>query len=296
VLGRHGLADYRAVVVAQSNAEVSLTDCLRATWGPGRRWTPGEAAWAVTTDRQTHRVESLGAGVCWLRPHDVVIVSTTIEEANDGLRLARLSPVQISAADETLRSAADRAGWRPLVGASFDLDLRLGVAYARPPALPAGYRIRSVMAADDLVGIHRASWSPPQLPFAGKSRPAIDPDATSSFDALLLDAVQAAGGYELAAHLVAEAPNGALAASCIAWHDPKIDITSIEPLGVDPVHRRLGLAGALALAVADQARDRGIAEVVIHPRGDAAYPAPRRAYRRVGFVAVDRTDLFVAPR
>jgi len=273
-----------------------LIDCLRATWGTGRRWTPGEATWAVTTDGQMHRVESLGAGVCWMRPHDVVIVATTIEEANEGLRLARRSPVQISGADETLRSAADRAGWRPLVGASFDLDLRLGVAHARPPALPAGYRIRSATAADDLVGIHRASWSPPQLPFAEEGRPAIDPDATSSFDARLLDAVQAADGYELAAHLVAEAPDATLAASCIAWHDPKIDITSIEPLGVDPEHRRLGLAGALALAVADQARDRGIAEVVIHPRGDAAYPAPRRAYRRVGFVAVDRTDLYVALR
>ena len=113
-----------------------LTDCLRATWGTGRRWTPGEATWAVTADGQMHRVESLGAGagVCWLRPHDVVIVATTIEEVHEGLRLARRSPVQIPAADETLRSAADRAGWRPLVGASFDLDLRLGVAHAQPAA------------------------------------------------------------------------------------------------------------------------------------------------------------------
>jgi len=113
---------------------------------------------------------------------------------------------------------------------------------------------------------------------------------------MLLDAAQAADGYELAAHLVAEAPDATLAASCIAWHDPTVDITSIDPLGVDLAHRRLGLAGALALAVAEQARDRGIAEVVIHPRGDAAYPAPRRPYRRAGFVAVDRTDLYVTPR
>ena len=284
-------------MVALSNAEFPLlTDRLRATWGPGRRWTPGEATWAVTTDTQTHRVESLGDGVCWLRQHDAVIVATTIEEANAGLRLARRSPVQISTADETLRSAADPAGWRPLAGAPFDLDLRLDAEHAAAPALAAGYRIRTATADDDLVGIHRASWSPPQMPFAEKNRPVIDPEATSSFDAARLDAVQAADGYELAAHLVVEASDGTLAASCIAWHDPTIDITSIEPLGVDPDHRRRGLAGALALAVAGQARDRGIAGVVIHPRGDAAYPAPRRAYRRVGFVAVDRADLYVAPR
>ena len=146
----------------------------------------------------------------------------------------------MSAADETLRSAADRAGWRPLVGAAFDLDLRLGVADAEPPAPPAGYRIRSATTTDDLVGIHRASWSPPQLPFAEASRPAIDPNATSSFDAVLLAAVQAADGYELAAHLVAEAPDATLAASCIAWHDPTIDITSIEPLGVVTTKRPPG--------------------------------------------------------
>jgi len=121
-------------------------------------------------------------------------------------------------------------------------------------------------------------------------------DATSSFDAARLDAVQAADGYELVAHLVADAPDATLVVSCIAWHDPSIDLTSIEPLDVDPEHRRLGLAGALALAVAEQAGDRGIAEVLIHPRGDVAYPAPRRAYRRAGFVAVDRTDLYVASR
>lgn len=98
----------------RSNDSITLlTDRLRATWGTVRRWTPGEATWAMATDSQAHRVETLGTGVCWLRPRDVVIVATTIEEANDGLRLARRSPVQISAADETLRSAADRRGWRP---------------------------------------------------------------------------------------------------------------------------------------------------------------------------------------
>jgi hypothetical protein len=34
---------------------------------------------------------------------------------------------------------------------------------------------------------------------------------------------------------------------------------------------------------------------VIHPRGDAAYPAARGAYKRCGFIEVDRTRIYARP-
>ena len=224
-----------------------------------------------------------------------MIVATTIEQAHQALGMAASSPVQVSSGDLVLRSATEQAGWQRLADAPFDVQMRLDVDRAEPPALPPGYRLRSVAVDDDLVGAHRASWSPPQLPFAEAMAPMIDPEATSGFDAVRLAAAQSSDGYELAAHPAVEAPDGELAASCIAWHGPTIDVTSIESLGVHPDHRRLGLAGALTLGTAAQAREREIGYVVIHPRGDDAYPAPRLAYRRVGFVAGDRTELYVAP-
>ena len=105
----------------------SFASRLRDTWVPGRRWTPGEATWAVWTDPLPQQVELFGDGVCWLRSHDVVIVVTTTEEANAALRLAGGLPVQIPAVDPVLRFAAEGAGWHPLVGAPFDLEVRLDV-------------------------------------------------------------------------------------------------------------------------------------------------------------------------
>ncbi len=89
-----------------------------------------------------------------------------------------------------------------------------------------------------------------------------------------------------------EAPDGALVACCIGWNDTRTHVVAIEPLGVSAAHRNQGLAGALCLHVARLARRRGANEVVIHPRGDPAYPAARGAYVKAGFQQVGRTELF----
>jgi GNAT superfamily N-acetyltransferase len=248
------------------------------------------------TDPSSHQVSAIGNGICWVRPYDAVVVATTIDEAETALRATADRPVQVSSADRVLRAAVERSGWRTIPAAPFDVQMRLDVRRSAPTVLRPGYRLRSASEGDDLVGIHRASWSPPQLPFTPGLGPEIDPSSTSGFDAERLASVQAWSGYGLDAHLVVEEPNGALVASCIAWHDSAIGVTSIEPLGVHPDHRRLGLAGALALGVAAQAREREIGVVLIHPRGDDAYPAPRGAYRHVGFVEIDRMALYVGPR
>ncbi|HVT78767.1 MAG TPA: GNAT family N-acetyltransferase, partial [Acidimicrobiales bacterium] len=66
----------------------------------------------------------------------------------------------------------------------------------------------------------------------------------------------------------------------------------IEPLGVVPEHRRRGLAQALCRAALRATAEAGGTEVVIHPRGDVAYPAARDAYAAAGFVTVNRSRIF----
>jgi GNAT superfamily N-acetyltransferase len=96
-----------------------------------------------------------------------------------------------------------------------------------------------------------------------------------------------------AEHLVVEAPDRVLAASCIAWLDPTTGTAAIEPLGVRPAYRRRGLAGALCRHAAQVVRAAGGREIVVHPLGDGGYPAPLGAYLRCGFHRVGRTRLYV---
>ena len=152
--------------------------------------------------------------------------------------------IQVADGDLVLLETLRRAGYQPLPSSPFDLDVRLATtAMGDAVELPAGYVVRSASPDDDLVAVHRAAWRPADLPFARGHMPAFSTDATSSFDAAKLAAVQAADGYRADLHVVVAAPDGSLAASCIAWFDPPTGVAAIEPLGVRAEHRNRGLAG-----------------------------------------------------
>jgi predicted N-acetyltransferase YhbS len=217
------------------------------------------------------------------------------DPANAVRDLAQWSPelrVQAADSDEALRAVLHRAGYREVVHAPFDLDMRLAATATTMPVLPDGYLVRSPAERDDLLGVQRSAWRPPDLPFAPGCMPPFDSQATSSLTASVLAAVQKAWPYRRDLHVVAEAPDGSLAASCIAWLDPVTGVAAIEPLGVCPEHRRRGLAGALCLHAARLVAAAGGHELVIHPRGDPAYPAPRGAYLRCGFAEAGRTRIY----
>ncbi|MGE0795006.1 MAG: GNAT family N-acetyltransferase [Acidimicrobiia bacterium] len=261
-------------------------------WGPAQRWTPGEVAWAVRTEPGGHEVSFVDDGFVWRQEDYLVVVGVVDPSALDRAVLGATGAVQVHDHDGALLAALARAGFVEDGDAPFELDLRLRASSAGPPRVAPGYRVRSAVEGDDLVGVHGASWRPADLPFAPGHDPPVDPAATSSFDAERLRDVQASAPYDLDLHVVAEAPDGSLAGSCIAWLDPATKVASIEPLGIVAGHRRRGLAGALCLEVARLVAARGGTEVVIHPRGDAAYPAARGAYLRVGFEPVGRTMVF----
>ncbi len=261
-------------------------------WGLGRRWAPGEIVWSLMTEGDHNQVEFIGDGFCWLQPDYAVIVVTNEADALAALDLVADGPVQIPDGDEILASAALAGGYAVIADAPFELDVRLPVESAALPAPPEGYRVRATRPGDDLVAAHRDAWRPADLPFADGHRPAFADDATSSFDDAALTRVQSDSLYEAGLHVVAESPAGELVGSCIGWHDDAGGTVVIEPLGVSLVHRKQGLAGAMCLQVARLAGRSGAQEVVIHPRGDAAYPAARGAYARAGFVEVGRTHLY----
>ena len=92
--------------------------------------------------------------------------------------------------------------------------------------------------------------------------------------------------YDQSRDLVVEAPDGTLAACCIAWWDPAARCAEIEPLGVLPEHRRLGLATAMCMAVAAQVAALGGDQVFINTGPRADYPAPAATYLAAGFTVI----------
>jgi GNAT superfamily N-acetyltransferase len=195
--------------------------------------------------------------------------------------------------DEVVRSAVTGAGFGrrpdagPVVGMFRD-------ASADGAVLPEGYRIRSVRDGElgARVAAHRAAWRPATLPWPDEVLPTVSPEATSSFTASHYEQVRRTWLYDQGRDLVVEAPDGTLAACCIAWWDPAASCAEIEPLGVVPEHRRKGLATAMCMEVAAQVAVLGGNQVFINigPRSD--YPAPAATYVTAGFEVVNRGHVY----
>jgi GNAT superfamily N-acetyltransferase len=286
-----------------------IQHCASRLWSPSSWWHTGGLAWqgGSITDRGPARVLLFGsrgglAAWAWLeRPgHLSAQIDPAHPELAPGIVAwfaengtgARLT-VQVAAGDDALRGALDAAGFSELVAAPYFLDMRQA-AGRRPMTLPEGYCVRSVQPDDVTarVRLHQAAWEPGRLPFHPDHRPVTPPGAKSSFGEEDYRRVQSTWPYRPELDLVAVAPDGTLAASCIAWLDDTIGVAEIEPVGTAPSHRGLGLAAAVCLAAVDAVSMLAGTEVVIHARGDAAYPVPRRVYRRCGFSAVSRTSTY----
>jgi predicted N-acetyltransferase YhbS len=264
-------------------------------WRARNWWTAGEIAWTYVTGPHEQRVRLFREGWAWQQPDYLAILTTDSETIVAALDWASGTQVQVPDDDALLREVLRHRGYFELPDKPFDLEMRMTTAGAAPPALPDGYIVRSALPSDDLVEVHRASWRPAALPFAANRGPNFDAAATSSFTAEMLAQVEATWPYRPDLHVVVQAPDGMVAASCIAWLDAATGIAAIEPLGVRPEHRRRGLAGALCRHAAQLVDQAGGRELVIRARGDAGYPAPRGAYSRCGFRTVGRTRLMASP-
>ena len=216
------------------------------------------------------------------------LLDAALAEPLSDLRIA------VNDADETLRESVRQRGFAPSSESTYGMWMDAGDSEA---TTPDGYSVRSVRPdeVDARVEVHRAAWRPADLPWHPDHRPTRDPDATSSFTADAYASCRATWLYSPDFDLVVVAPDGALAASCLAWFDPGIGVAEIEPMGVHPDHRRKGLAGSLCQEVARRVAERGGTEVFINSGPNEGYPAPPGAYTKAGFRTVRRGTFYLRP-
>lgn len=225
---------------------------------------------------------------------DAPELAAEVVEWFDDINVGKAPRVEVADGEEGVLAALRVAGYVEAPDEPFGVDQR-SAARRLQVRLPGGYALHDAtsVSEDVRVEVHRAAWRPAALPFASGYRPAVSSDATSSFDAHKLRRAQSLWPYDASRDLVITAAGGEAAACCTVWFDETTGVAEIEPLGVVPEHRRRGLAIALCDAALDAVARAGGNEVVIHPRGDIAYPAPRAAYAAAGFTAVNRSRTYV---
>lgn len=134
------------------------------------------------------------------------------------------------------------------------------------PALPKEFTIRQLAGAaevDAYAVLHRATFESTAITGAWRQRTLSAPHYLRDLD------------------LVAVAPDGTLAGFCVCWLAPDRTCGQIEPAGVHPDFRRLGLARALQHEAFRRLRAHGATAALVEPlAGDT--PATR-AYADVGF-------------
>ncbi|MGC8487086.1 MAG: GNAT family N-acetyltransferase [Clostridia bacterium] len=177
--------------------------------------------------------------------------------------------------ERTAQSILARHGFQPVADGPYFAHMwrALGDLPAMG-SLPSGFRARAMRGPQDVdarVAIHRAAWHP------------------SGMTATRYHTLMADRAYRPEFDWVIEAPDGSFAASALLWVDFTHGAGLLEPVGTDPQYRRQGLSRAVCLAALHAFRVAGGTEVIVQPRGDAAYPIPYQLYRGMGFEPIART-------
>lgn len=299
-----------------SGREIAGSDDIRAIQALASRlwpmgWHPGGLGWALARNRLAEKVVVFDEGdrlAAWaaldqpgqllaqLDPSCPELAAEIVEWFLDQAAGPELS-VEVMDGDGLLAGALNRRGFARADEAGPVCGL-IRPALDRAPSPQGGYAVRSVEPTETAarVEVHRAAWRPASLPWPPEHRPPIEPAATSSFNERAYDAVRQIWLYDPDLDLVVVAPDGSLAACCIAWFDPATGVAEIEPLGVVPEHRRRGLAGALCLEVAARVGAAGGHQIFINTAPDETYPASSGAYLKAGFEVVDRGSTYVRRR
>lgn len=173
-------------------------------------------------------------------------------------------------------------GYRAAPGGAFDLHTVLDLdQLPDKPVLMPGLSAHSMASSGDAerrAAAHRAAWHPSRV-------------TTQSYRN-----VMAAWPYRPDLDWVVAVADGRFVANCCLWLDEMNSVALLEPVGVDPGYRRLGLGRAVCLHALHRLRELGCARAVTYPRGDAAYAIPKKMYLGMGFESYARTRLFVRHR
>ncbi|GGP53907.1 GNAT family N-acetyltransferase [Saccharothrix coeruleofusca] len=247
----------------------ALQDIASTCWPTGR-WHIGGLTWSLTQHGRTDwPTLVLDHAWGWLSaPGELELGAHPDhpEEVEHLLDWADPRTVTILDSETHLARALHRRGLRPRPGPFFQ-RLVHDLTDLPEPRLPPGHHLDHVTDPDvpARVAAHRAAFHPSRV--------------TDHSYRL----VRATWPYRADLDRVARTPDGSVAAYCLAWLDERTGVGELEPVGTHPDHRRRGLAAAVSLDALHRLRAAGARTVVVHPRGDDAYPVPRHLYTALGF-------------
>jgi ribosomal protein S18 acetylase RimI-like enzyme len=148
------------------------------------------------------------------------------------------------------------------------------------PVLADGFSLRTAGETDveSRVEAHRSAWQPSRMTLESYRN------------------VRRAWPYRADLDCIAVAPDGRVASYCLAWLDDRNRVGELEPVGTHADFVGRGLAAAVCSYALVRLQEEGATLAVVYPRGDAAYPAPKRLYESLGFVQHARTFSFYRAR
>lgn len=263
----------------------------RRRWPLGRH--PGGLGWELTGQLPSvvdvwRRPDGSVSGWAGIDGPGELTVEADDDVAAEALRRAVESAagdvleLHVPDGDDALRAAAAGSGFQR---AEAWTGMWRAASVDDRPGVVAGCVVRAVGDHERhaRIDVHRRAWRPADLPWHPDRRPATPEDAESSFDESALARTEATWLYDRDLDLVVESPQGELVGCCTVWLDPALGVAEIEPLGVVPAYRRLGLAGALCREASARVAERGGHEVFINAGPRLAYPASAAAYAKAGY-------------
>ena len=208
----------------------------RKLLGDRAPWHIGDIAWGVWQHagrEQEWELRTWGDDAwSWLRLAsgllDYDVHAEHPELLDEVLAEPRARSAHAFADDEERIAVLARHGYRT-PGAELHFNVRDLTTPPELPRLPDGFRCRTVEAADfaERVAVHRDAWEPSRV--------------TEESYAI----VQSAWPYRMSLDCVVEAPDGRFDASALLWPDDANGVGELEPVGVRPEFRRLGLGAAV---------------------------------------------------
>lgn len=198
----------------------------------------------------------------WLRPDEPHshVVETLLDWSRARfaqLDTARGRPlpywIELGQEENVRRQIVARHGF-DLIGENACVRLRreLSDTSTRSP-VPQGYAIRPLAGFSEVPGYvaaHRAAFGSDAMTLAWRTRTLDMP------------------GYEPELDLVAVTEDGTIAGFCVTWLDRPARQAQIEPIGVVPGYRRLGLARALMNQAAHHAARHGASALYVETNND----------------------------
>jgi ribosomal protein S18 acetylase RimI-like enzyme len=219
----------------------------------------------------------------WLRPGgtEVAVADMALGWARE--RFAQLDVargyqlpywIEVAEGDELRRDLAARHGFDMTGDVRYVMLRRdLDASSGSQRQVPDGITIRPLAGRAEVPGYvaaHRAAFGSQAMTVAWRSATLTMP------------------GYEPGLDLVAVAGDGTMAGFCVTWLDRRCRAAQIEPAGVVPQFRRLGVARALLGEAAWRAARHGATALYAEP--DDAHAAALATYAAAGFRQVGRTE------